>query len=230
MALRRSWLEAIVFMTLLVGCNLHLLTGGPPAALVYDQAAVLAGQWWRLFTHPLVHVSRYHLGLDALAVVILWRLMPLSVAAKIGTFLVCGIASLTGAVLFSPLIGQTGLCGLSGIAHGLMVVAGVLALRRFWAEGRRDLRAGFFGGILCAAGLGKSLVEVASGGALLAGLHGGDLGIPIVEAHLGGALGGLVAGLLLRVRGSVRSSRAIITCENKPKELACGEHHARGGR
>jgi rhomboid family GlyGly-CTERM serine protease len=199
----QGFAAAIIFLLLLLGCNFHLFTGGPPSALSYNHAAVLSGEWWRLLTHPLVHVSRYHFSLDVLAVAILWHLLPLSTLGKCGAALICGAASLAAALLFSPLIREIGLCGLSGIAHGLMVVCGGLALHfSAWPEDGENRRSALFGGVLCAVGLGKSIIEVWSGGAIFAGMHGGHLGMPVVEAHLGGALGGLLTLLLFSGRRS----------------------------
>lgn len=193
-----------MFLLLLLGCNLHLFTGGAPAPLRYDHTAVLAGEWWRLLTHPLVHVSRYHLLLDVLAFAMLWNLLPLPVPGKIGAACICATSSLALAVAFSPLIREIGLCGLSGIAHGLMVVCGGLSLSSpALPSGARDWRNTFLGLVLCAVGLGKSAIEVSSGGAIFAGMHDGALGVPIVEAHLGGALGGLLTVLFIR-SGSFR--------------------------
>lgn len=205
---------AIIFLLLLLGCNYHLVAGGPPSALSYNHAAVLSGEWWRLLTHPLVHVSRYHLILDVLAVAILWQLLPLSSLKKCGAALICGAASLAAAILFSPLIREIGLCGLSGIAHGLMVVCGGLVLRFSGrAGGGGERRTALFGGVLCAVGFGKSVIEVWSSGAIFAGMHGGHLGVPVVEAHLGGALGGLLVLLLFPERRSGEQTESKKCCE-----------------
>jgi len=41
------------------------------------------------------------------------------------------------------------------------------------------------------------MIEVISGNVIFSHLHIGDLGIPIVESHLGGVIGGLIAFLTL---------------------------------
>jgi rhomboid family GlyGly-CTERM serine protease len=200
----------IVFLLLLLGCNLHLFTGGASAPLRYDHTAILAGEWWRLLTHPLVHVSGYHLLLDVLAFAMLWHLLPLPVPGKIGAACICAASSLALAVVFSPLIREIGLCGLSGIAHGLMVACGGLSLSSpALPSGASDRRNTLLGLVLCAVGLGKSAIEVISGGVVFAGMHDGALGVPIVEAHLGGALGGLLTVLFSRSVSFWRKSRML---------------------
>ena len=55
------------FAILLVLLNLPLLTGGFAGFFAFLPDAVWAGEWWRLVTPPFVHVSPYHLLLDAAA-------------------------------------------------------------------------------------------------------------------------------------------------------------------
>lgn len=177
---------AVPFLLLLALANFHLLQGKAPLLLAYDHGAVLAGEWWRLFTHPLVHVSWRHLILDALAVSFLWDMLPLALGQKLLTAVFCGASSLGFALVTSPLIGEIGLCGLSGIAHGLMAAAGWLLWR-----GSRDPWVARLGILLLAVALGKGFVETWTGASLMGAMPGDSFGVPIVQAHLGGSLGGI---------------------------------------
>lgn len=183
-----------LFFTLLLLTNRHLFSGEPPAAFAYQQAAVVSGEWWRLVTHPLTHVSWYHLALDTVATMLLWAVLPLSGARKLVVATASGVASLALAVTASPLIAEYGLCGLSGIAHGLMTATGLLLLARpRSANSRGNLPAGLIGALLFTAAMGKSLFEALAGTPLFLEMHAANLGIPIVHAHLGGCLGGIIA-------------------------------------
>lgn len=106
---------------LLVGLSL-LATLCPFLAdsLVYDRQAVLGGDWWRLFSAPLVHFSASHLG---------WNLLVFAVAGwaveRVGYrffWLVCAIACVLPGPLYlltAPNLEIYG--GLSGVATAAVV-------------------------------------------------------------------------------------------------------------
>src|SRR5437867_2859791 len=104
--------------------NLPLLDGGCAASLIFEPRRVVAGEWWRLFSHPFVHVSWYHLMLDATAFLLLYRELDGSKwFERVGYLLASGAGSLLVSLWAAPLVQTRGLCGLSGIAHGLMTVS-----------------------------------------------------------------------------------------------------------
>src|SRR5438046_3274341 len=57
--------ELIVFTGILLILNAPMLVGSCWSLMTFEKALVLEGEWWRLLTHPFVHVSWYHLLLDA---------------------------------------------------------------------------------------------------------------------------------------------------------------------
>src|SRR5262245_14825231 len=59
--------ELLLFLALLAVFNFPVLFGGCWHSMMFQSAAVAHGQWWRLFTHPFVHVTWYHLLLDGTA-------------------------------------------------------------------------------------------------------------------------------------------------------------------
>ena len=67
--IRAEWLISALLLGLL---NLPLLAGHSTAALAFQVDAVAGGEWWRILTHPFVHVSWYHLLLDGAAFLILY--------------------------------------------------------------------------------------------------------------------------------------------------------------
>jgi rhomboid family GlyGly-CTERM serine protease len=178
-----------LLLLVLAAANLPLLAGSPATALVFDAGAIAHGQWWRLITHPFVHVSLYHAVLDAGAFLLLWALRPqprrlATDAAMIGLLMA---GSLAGAWWVG--IPEGGFCGLSGVAHGLMAWQGAAWMRDRDATNRR------IGWIVLMTVLVKSLAETLTGTVVLAGLHPGVVGTPIAACHLGGALAGLCGGL-----------------------------------
>jgi rhomboid family GlyGly-CTERM serine protease len=183
-----------IFFAALTALNLPLAWGQTPLAWTFDPARLAAGEWWRLFTHPFAHVSLYHLLLDAGAFALLWcmRPGPHTIGRDTLLLIACAAGSLAGALLFDPAaVAARGLCGLSGIGHGLMAYQGLL-----WSRDRLADRTTRRLGLLILLGvLGKSLFETFTGGVLFTPLHLGPVGTPVPACHLGGTLAGLLAAL-----------------------------------
>src|SRR5436309_13300085 len=57
------------FLVILILFNLPVLADSFFHSLTFQSDAVRNGQWWRLFTHPFVHLIWYHLLLDGTAFV-----------------------------------------------------------------------------------------------------------------------------------------------------------------
>lgn len=199
--MKKQW---ILFIGLLIACNGLF----DPAALTYVPEKVLAGEWWRVWTHCFVHVSWYHLLMDAGAVALLWHGLLLPSAKKRGLlFIACLLGSAGVATLTSPL--DSGLCGLSGIAHGLMIFSGLEYAIHPDAALRRC-------GWICVTVVAlKSGWEAYTGTVLFAGLHFGEIANPIATCHAGGTLGALVAWLLFQ-RSNAPRPPVWITTNKKP--------------
>jgi rhomboid family GlyGly-CTERM serine protease len=172
---------------LLAGCvlglNLHLGGIGSPSGFVFWPREVLDGQWWRLLTHPFVHLTFYHLILDAGAFFILYAgLDETRIRRKLALVGVAGFASLGAGLFWAPGFDRLGLCGLSGIAHGLMAFSGLEMVAR---DKHRVLGWLSFGTVAV-----KNLCETINGEVLFAFLHMGLCGTPLAACHLGGVGGG----------------------------------------
>ena len=173
--------------------NLHLIGLTFKSIPVFFPAAVSAGEWWRIFTHPFVHVSWYHLGLDAGAFFILYTgLKSFGMHQRLLALCLCVAGSLLAAIWFVDNIDTIGLCGLSGAAHGLMALSGLemIQLKKF-----RSI-TGI--GSVVAVTL-KSIVEFVNGQVVFDFMHMGLCGTPLAACHLGGVLGGVSAFLLLNL-------------------------------
>jgi rhomboid family GlyGly-CTERM serine protease len=189
--------ELLVFLALLAVLNAPVLTGSCCHSMVFLPQAVKHGEWWRLFSHPFVHVTWYHLLLDGTAFLVLYHsLLEASIVRRLLYVFGAGAGGLLGSWATVPAISTTGLCGLSGIAHGLMAVS-ALELVASQPPGSTERRIGLLGFILV---VGKAAVEAMSGRMFFTFLHFGLMGDPVAVSHAGGILGGLLAMLLLRKR------------------------------
>jgi rhomboid family GlyGly-CTERM serine protease len=191
-------LEIAAFALLIALFNLPLLTGVSSTQFIYHPAAVNGGEWWRVFTYPFVHVSCYHLALDALAFFLAYAELHHRRFLERLAFVAAAIAgSLLAALAASPLIVAHGLCGLSGIAHGLTAVVSLEMLRR------SDDSISRWSGLFCFVGVtAKSLLELITGQVLFASWHLGWLGTPIAACHAGGVLGALLFWIMFHCRES----------------------------
>jgi len=161
------------------------LAPGLSDALRYDRAAVLVGQWWRLGSGQLLHLGWAHLALNAIGLIWVdallghvWRAWQWALLC-----LLCALGVSLGLLLWSPQVSWY--VGLSGLAHGL-AAAGAVAL---WRNGAP---AGRWWLLILAAKLVKE--QCLGGSQWPPGWLGGAT---IVDAHLYGALTGLLVAALL---------------------------------
>ena len=188
----RNWAAAVncdgrYGVALLAACATLLLPqlGGAAVTnlLRYDRANIAAGQWWRLLTAHIAHLGLPHAALNTLGLVFLWALFAREWRLRQwAVIIVVDIVAIDGGLWFrDPHIAWY--VGASGALHGVMA-AGVLSYLR-----RRD-PLGWIMAALLAAKLG---FEQLHGPLPFAGR-----GVPVVvAAHLYGALGGLLAAVLL---------------------------------
>ncbi|HBA82566.1 MAG TPA: rhombosortase [Verrucomicrobia bacterium] len=184
------WASAILL------CNMTLPTSHISARLLLTSSA-LSGEWWRWLTHPFVHVSPYHLVLDASAFLSLYLTLPYRAGSiRLIAVLFCAMGSSLAAVSAGVLTQTAGFCGLSGVAHGLMAVVALdLAANK---KGPPFIRqTGCISFVLLSA---KSLVEALSGNLVFDFVHPYSVGLPIAVCHAGGTLGGVLAYALFAFR------------------------------
>jgi rhomboid family GlyGly-CTERM serine protease len=184
--------------------NFKVLCGRGPEPFIFSPDAVRAGQWWRVLTHPFVHVSWYHLLLDGAAFLILYRsLLDSSLARRLGYVVAGGVGSLVASWVATDL--PTGLCGLSGVAHGLMAVSAVEMVTAFSPESA-ERRLGWMSlGLV----LAKATYEAITGRMFLGFLHFGLLGAPVAVSHAGGIIGALAVWLLFSRRFDGKDRQAL---------------------
>lgn len=151
----------------------------------YDRAAISAGEIWRLVTGHLVHLSWGHTWLNLVALLLMTVLLDDLMRARdwLVAFVVAAAAINTGLYFLEPEVSWY--VGLSGSLHGVMIV-GAIAMLRTNSIMAVILLIGIAGKLAWEQSLGPiPLSESTSGGAVL------------VDAHLYGAIGGLLASALL---------------------------------
>lgn len=184
---RGSWRLPAVLVAALV--LVHIAASAMLPALRYERAAVLGGQAWRLVTGHLVHADLHHLGWNVLGVLIVWGLFAREYTPRqwLVVLFISTVATSLGFLLLEP--GLEWYVGFSGVLHGCMA-AGLVA----WLRSARDPLTWLVTGLFAA----KLAWEHAVGALPFSA---GSISLPVVhEAHTYGAIGGLVAALVLSRR------------------------------
>jgi membrane associated rhomboid family serine protease len=187
--------EMLVFLALTLWFSAPALTGSFSNSMIFQPEAVHHGEWWRLGAHPFVHVTWYHLLLDGAAFFLLYHsLLETGLVRRLAYVAAGGAGSLLFSWAAAPAIATSGLCGLSGIAHGLMAVS---ALEMVALHPRRtaEWRYGLFTLLMV---VGKAAIEALSGRVLFGFLYFGLVGNPVAVSHAGGILGCLTMMLFFR--------------------------------
>lgn len=155
-------------------------------ALRYERTAIAAGEWWRLASAHLVHLDTGHAVLNALGLALVWALFARDFSPWRWLAIVGAAAACIDLGLWFRDASLEWYLGASGVLHGTMAAGTVAHLRR------RD-RDGW---LLAAFLLLKLGYEQLSGALPFA-----PADVPVVvDAHLYGAAGGLLAALGLRSR------------------------------
>jgi len=177
------WQRAALAVAL-ISLTAQILGDSATALLRFDRAALLDGEGWRLLTGNLVHLGWNHLLLNLAGLALIgWLVGPvLSPLRWLAVFIVSSLSVTVGLLLWNPELRWY--VGLSGTLHGLLL-AGLLADVEEADRIQRLLLAGVIAKLAWEQGWGPS--------ASTESLVGGNV---IVDAHLYGAVGGAVVGLL----------------------------------
>jgi rhomboid family GlyGly-CTERM serine protease len=187
---------ALVLILLTVAV-LGLALAGEQARLLlrFERGAIADGELWRLLSAHLVHLGWRHALLDLAAALMIGALF--GDRFRPGRWLWIGatsaLAVAAGLWWFSP--GIDWYVGLSGVLHGALAAVAISLAR----EGRT---AGY---LLLTALVAKLAYELWAGPLWMTAEAAG--GPVIVEAHLYGALGGVLAAVLPRVARSAVYNR-----------------------
>jgi rhomboid family GlyGly-CTERM serine protease len=176
---------ALLLLILLTGLNLLVFSLGGGEYLQYQRHAIEHGQVWRLLTGHWVHLGATHFLLNLFGLLLLWQIIGnwLSTGEKLAVLLGSSLLISLGLYLFYPQIGWYR--GLSGALHGLWLAGALLGMKRDWK----------LASLLLILLLIKLVWEQAFGP--MAGstiLTGGPV---LIQAHLLGALSGLLMGVMI---------------------------------
>jgi rhomboid family GlyGly-CTERM serine protease len=157
--------------------------------LRYERVALAHFQWWRLVSAHLVHLSWEHVLLNCAGLALLWALFAREYTPRrwLWIITVSVISIDAGLWFFRP--GVDWYLGASGVLHGVLA-AGAYALYR---------RGEAMGAVLVLLLVVKLVYEQQLGSSVFAG------NLPLVpDAHVLGALGGLIGAFLPRQRAQPR--------------------------
>jgi len=170
-------------------CVIALLIqlGGSDASqwLRYDREGILNGEVWRIITGHLVHLGWPHLLMNLIGLILIWLLFGHLIKRNswLIIFTISTIGISAGMMLFNPELKWY--VGLSGVLHGMFVAGAIVSVKAGY-------RAELLLLILLTAKLAwEQAVGPLPGSAEFAG------GNVIVDAHLYGAISGLVITLVL---------------------------------
>lgn len=172
--------------------------------LLFEREKIAAGEWWRLFTGHLVHISTSHLFWNVLLVLIAgWQLERRMRCAGVGILFLAVLVM--GPALFMLDDALMSYAGLSGIAVTLIVGFAISEIR---------LGRMVFGGLMITFLLLKIGSEIPGGGLLLSDAAGHK---PVPLAHFLGLICGLPAlllqdGSIWKTRRGGQESRRALSC------------------
>jgi len=154
--------------------------------LRYERDPIIVGQWWRLISGNFVHLSWEHLLMNLAGLVLIWILLSrlLTTTQWLIVILTGSLAVGLGLLAFNPQLDWY--VGLSGMLHGMFVVGLINNIRR----GYRLEWLLLLGLVLKL--LWEQVYGAMPGSTNLAG------GAVIVDAHLYGAIAGLLASVFIR--------------------------------
>jgi rhomboid family GlyGly-CTERM serine protease len=169
---------------------------GADELLRYQRDAIIAGEWWRLFSGHLVHLSLSHMWLNLAGLLLVWALVGKAFSLRTWWWLTgsCLLGISLGLLWWLPELAWY--VGLSGVLHGMLFAGSLrLALR-----GEREAL------LLVVIVIAKVSWELWQGP--LPGSRKAAGGEVVVQAHALGCLSGAIYVALLRVLGRCRPVRA----------------------
>ena len=179
----RHWLvpTGIVLLSLLVAA------GGDAARewLRYDRLAIGSGEIWRLLSGHFAHLGLTHLALNLAGLLLVWVLVGKRLSASIWLIVLSFTIAFISAGFWFIDKDLSWYVGLSGVLHGLLISGAFVGLTRWRGESLLIISLVF----------GKIAYEQLAGP--MPGSEFTSGGPVVVNAHLYGAIAGLIAGLPL---------------------------------
>lgn len=158
--------------------------GSPARALLkYDRLAIADGEWWRLVSGHFAHLGASHFALNIAGLCLIWLLLGNRISARAWILSLCVI--IAGIDLGFWMLNPNLLwyVGLSGVLHGLLVTGALAGIPSSATESAVVL------GLVFA----KIIYEQIAGP--MPGSESASGGPVVVDAHLYGAIAGLLIGI-----------------------------------
>ena len=180
-------------LALAVACGIAALFGDEGREILrYERPVIADGEYWRLLSGHIAHLGQQHLLLNLAGLLLVWLLAGRLYSRRDWTLvmLICVLAMDAGLWFLDPAVRWY--VGLSGLLHGLLVAGAIRGIRPLPVESAVTC-------VLVAAKLAfEQIVGPLPGSQSVAG------GAVVVNAHLYGAIGGALAGLIFwrRVRAA----------------------------
>lgn len=162
--------------------------------LKYDRLAIESGELWRFLTGHFAHLSHSHLLLNMLGLALTWLLVGRNFSVPEWLLITFSSIMFQAAGFWFLDPNMLWYVGMSGLLHGLMLAGAIKGLQTLRTESM------LLGGLVIAKLIYEQMVGPLPGSESTSG------GSVVVNAHLYGAIGGAVAALLLRRRGTVSGS------------------------
>lgn len=177
--------RGVLALSIAAAClALAALGAGPRLALRWERSAIAAGEAWRLVTGHFVHLDLEHAALNVAGLLLVWALFSRAFSALQWLAIVAAGIAAIDLGLWLVNVGLQWYVGASGVLHAAMA-AGIV--RQMIARDR-------IAWVLGVVGVGKLLYEHFSG-ALPLTTSGA---LVVTDAHLYGALAGMLCGVLFR--------------------------------
>lgn len=174
----------IATLSLIVFACEHFLNSSFAQTFIYHRQLIAQGEFWRLLSGHLLHTNGYHLLLNLAGLLMLLALHSRFYSIKNYAFLFifCSLFTSIGIYYFDPMLSKY--VGLSGVLHGVFVFGALM-----------DINAKDKTGYLLLLGILIKISHEQLYGAStdVSNLIAADVAI---NAHLWGALGGLVFSLI----------------------------------
>jgi len=193
----RAWPNSWLIPAFIIGISTIIMLTGEPGQewLRYDRVWIGQGEAWRFLSGHLAHLGWSHLALNGAGLLLVWFLIGETYTTSIWVQItLITVATIDIAFWFlNPELYWY--VGMSGVLHGLLI-AGII--KRI---GSMDAETG----ILLLLLLAKIGYEQFNGA--VPGSEATSGGPVVVDAHLYGALGGVLGALLAKIRGEPRWSK-----------------------
>lgn len=181
-----TWLFPVIY----IGISILIMMTGDlgKEALRYDRVWIGQGEAWRLISGHFAHLGWSHLALNSAGLLLVWFLIGGAYTLRTWLLIVAVILATMdiGFWFLNPELYWY--VGMSGLLHGLLAAGIVTRLRNIDAETA----------ILLLLLIAKIAWEQFSGP--VPGSESTSGGPVVVDAHLYGALGGVLGALLARIR------------------------------